>query len=458
MTQSEAAPRLSSGYWRLWWATGINSVGDGAFAAAVPLLAVTVTQDARLVSVVSAATFLPWLLLSLPAGALVDRYDRVALMWRAQAIQAVIVGVIAVLVAFDRIDVPVLAVMAFALGACTVVFANAAQAVLPDLVAKPLLHKANGHQQAITTIGLQFAGPPVGGLLFAVAVALPFGLDAASFALSAVLLATLSRSGGRQRSGREVGGHGRRGGRGRYRRPPAECSVGEHAVGERAVGERPVGRPAVGGCAAGERPMAEHPSMRTAIADGLRWLAGHRLLRTLAVLLGVNTFCWQLGNVALVLLATQELHLDAPGYGLLLAGAAVGSLLGGLLGAPIVERLGALPALLTALVTNVVTFVGIGLSPNAIVLGALLAITGFVTTLWNIVTVSLRQQIVPSELLGRVNSVYRMLGWGLMPLGALVGGVVAHTSGVHAPYLVAGALRGIFLLAALPVLVRAMRE
>jgi MFS family permease len=299
---------------------GINSVGDGAFAAAVPLLAVTVTQDARLVSVVSAATFLPWLLLSLPAGALVDRYDRVALMWRAQAIQAVIVGVIAVLVAFDRIDVPVLAVMAFALGACTVVFANAAQAVLPDLVAKPLLHKANAHQQAITTIGLQFAGPPVGGLLFAVAVALPFGLDAASFALSAVLLATLSRSGGRQRSGREVGGHGRRGGRGRYRRPPAECSVGEHAVGERAVGER---------------PMAEHPPMRTAIADGLRWLAGHRLLRTLAVLLGVNTFCWQLGNVALVLLATQELHLDAPGYGLLLAGAAVGSLLGGLLGAPI---------------------------------------------------------------------------------------------------------------------------
>ncbi|MFB4270390.1 MFS transporter [Nonomuraea sp. GTA35] len=428
MTQSEAAPRLSSGYWRLWWATGINSVGDGAFAAAVPLLAVTVTQDARLVSVVSAATFLPWLLLSLPAGALADRYDRVALMWRAQAIQAVIVGVIAVLAAFDRIDVPVLAVMAFALGACTVVFANAAQAVLPDLVAKPLLHKANGHQQAITTIGLQFAGPPVGGLLFAVAVALPFGLDAASFALSAVLLATLSRSGGRQRSGREVGGHGRCGGRHQYRRPPAE------------------------------RPMAEHPPMRTAIADGLRRLAGHRLLRTLAVLLGVNTFCWQLGNVSLVLLATQELHLDAPGYGLLLAGAAIGSLLGGLLGAPIVERLGALPALLAALVTNVVTFVGIGLSPNAIVLGALLAITGFVTTLWNIVTVSLRQQIVPSELLGRVNSVYRMLGWGLMPLGALVGGLVAHTSGVHAPYLVAGALRGIFLLAALPVLVRAMRD
>ncbi|MFC7102197.1 MFS transporter [Nonomuraea rubra] len=198
--------------------------------------------------------------------------------------------------------------------------------------------------------------------------------------------------------------------------------------------------------------------MRAAIADGLRWLAGHRLLRILAVLLGVNTFCWQLGNVSLVLLATQELHLDAPGYGLLLAGAAIGSLLGGLTGALVVERLGTLPALLAALVTNVVTFAGIGLSPNAIVLGALLAVTGFVTTLWNIVTVSLRQQIVPSGLLGRVNSVYRMLGWGLMPLGALAGGLVAHTFGVHAAYPVAGALRGIFLLVALPVLIRAMRD
>nr|SBP01043.1 Antibiotic efflux protein [Nonomuraea gerenzanensis] len=385
----------------MWWATGINSVGDGAFTAAVPLLAVTVTQDARLVSVVSAATFLPWLLLSLPAGALVDRYDRVALMWRAQAVQAVLVGGVAVLAAAGLVSVPVLAVLAFGLGACTVVFANAAQAVLPDLVAKPLLHRANGHQQVITTIGLQFAGPPVGGLLFAIAVALPFGLDAASFVLSAALLATLPR----RRSAR-----------------------------------------------------TGHPPLRTAIADGLRWLARHRLLRTLALLLGVNTFCWQLGNVSLVLLATQALHLDAPGYGLLLAGAAVGSLLGGLLGAPVVERMGALPALLTALVTNVGTFVGIGLSPNAFVLGALLAVTGFVTTLWNVVTVSLRQQIVPSELLGRVNSVYRMLGWGLMPLGALAGGLVTHAFGVHAAYPVAGAVRGVFLVVALPVLIQAMRR
>ncbi|MER5320097.1 MFS transporter [Streptosporangium roseum] len=401
VTQTDTEPRLSAAYWRLWWATGINSIGDGAFAAAVPLLAVTITRDPRLVSVVSAATYLPWLLLSLPAGALVDRHDRVGLMWRSQAIQAVIVSGIAILAAFGHIGIPVLAVMAFGLGACEIVFAGAAHAILPDIVAKPLLHKANGHQQTIATIGSQFLGPPLGSLLFAVAVASPFGMDAASFALSAALLAALPRR---------------------------------------------------------RRRRIEHPPMRTAIAEGLRRLARHRLLRTLAILLGVNTFCGQLGNVTLVLLATRTLHLDTRGYGLLLAGAAVGSLLGGLVSARIVNRVGALPALLTALATNAVVFVGIGLSPNAIVLGALLAVNGFVITLWTIVTVSLRQQAVPSEMLGRVNSVYKMLGWGLIPLGALAGGLVAHAFGLRAPYPVAGVLRGVALLIAMPVLIRAMRD
>jgi MFS family permease len=400
MTRAAPEPRLSAAYWRLWWASGISTVGDGVFAAAVPLLAITITVDPRLVSIISAATYLPWLLLSLPVGALVDRGDRAGLMWRSQVLQAVIVGLLAVLAAFGLISVPALAIMAFGLGACEVVFSNAAQAILPDLVAKPLLHRANGTQQTVTVLGQQFAGPPIGSLAFAAAVALPFGLDAGSFALSAALLATLPRR---------------------------------------------------------TRQRAEQPPMRVAIVDGLRWLARHRLLRTLAVLLGANTFCGQLANATLVLLATQTLHLTTRGYGLLLGGAALGSLVGGLVNARVVGQIGALPALLAALGTNVAVFVGIGLSPNAIVLGALLAANGFVTTLWNIVTVSLRQEIVPAELLGRVNSVYKLLGWGLIPLGALAGGLVAHVFGLRAPYPVAGALRGVALLVAAPVLFRSMR-
>ncbi|GII14554.1 MFS transporter [Planomonospora parontospora] len=395
-----AEPRLPKAYWRLWWATGINAAGDGAFAAAAPLLAATITRDPRLVSVVSAAAYLPWLLLSLPAGVLVDRYDRVGLMWRFQAVQAAIAAVTTALAASGHLGIPTLAVTAFGLGACAVVSANAAQAIVPDLVATPLLHRANGHQQTIATLGSQFLGPPTGGLLFAVAIAAPLGMDTASFALSAALLATLPR-----------------------RR--------HHPV--------------------------EHPPMRTAITDGLRWLARHRLLRTLAVLLGVNTFCGQLGNATLVLLATQTLGLDARGYGLLLAGAALGSVLGGLTGARVINAIGTLPTLLAGLAVNVVVFVGIGLSPNATVLGVLLAANGFTIVLWNVVTIGLRQQLVPPRLLGRVGSVYRMIGWGLIPLGALAGGLVAHAFGLRAPYPVAGVLRGIALLVTMPALIRAFR-
>ncbi|MEV7045908.1 MFS transporter [Amycolatopsis sp. NPDC051061] len=376
---------------RLLWATGIDNLGTGAFTAAVPLLTVTVTHDPRLVSLVSAAAYLPWLLLSLPAGALADRHDRAGLMWRAQAVQAVLVAVTAVLAACDAIGIPVLAAMAFGIGAGEVVFGTAAQAILPDLVAKPLLPRANGRQQAITTVAEQFAGPPLGSLLFGVAAALPFGLDAVSFAVSAVLVRTLPR---------------------------------------RARGAR----------------------TRGAVRDGLAWLLRHRLLRTLAMLVGVNTFCGQLAAATLVLLATQVVHLDARGFGLLLAGAALGSVLGGLVNARVVARIGSRAALLMALAANVAAFAGVGLSRDAEVLGAFLAVNGFVTTLWNIVTVGLRQELVPPALLGRVSSAYRLLGWGLIPVGSLAGGLVAHELGLRAPYLVAAVVRGLALVAALPVL------
>ncbi|HEY3979642.1 MAG TPA: hypothetical protein VGM79_20375 [Streptosporangiaceae bacterium] len=115
------------------------------------------------------------------------------------------------------------------------------------------------------------------------------------------------------------------------------------------------------------------------------------------------------------------LRVSDRGYGLLLAGAAIDSILGGLVNAAVVARIGALPALLAALGANVFIFAAIGISPNAAVLDVLLALNGFATIIWSVVTVSMRQHMVPSDLLGRVNSAYRMVGWGLMPLGALAG-------------------------------------
>jgi MFS family permease len=404
MTQmaTRTPARLGRPYWRLWWANTISSTGDGAFVAALPLLAVTITRDPRLVSVVTAATFLPWLLLSLPAGAVVDRYDRATLMWRAQAVQAAVVTVLAVLIVFREADIAVLAAGGFLLGGAEVIFSNAAQSVLPALVPPELLPKANGNQQVSLTVGEEFLGPPIGSLLFAAAAALPFGLDAGSFAGSAALLARL-----------------------------------------------PTTRPAP--------ESARRTKIRAQIAEGLRWLAGHRLLRVIAVLLGIYNFANQMGQAILVLLATQTLHVSTRGYGLLLAASAVGSVVGGLVNPVLTRHLGLLPSLVLPAGVDAAAFVGLGLAPDAAVAAALLAVQGFSVTMWNVVTVSLRQRVVPAHLLGRVNSVYRMLGWGLMPIGALVGGLVAHAAGLRAPYIVAGLLCLLSVLAALPLLLAADR-
>ena len=169
-------------------------------------------------------------------------------------------------------------------------------------------------------------------------------------------------------------------------------------------------------------------------------------------------FANQMGQATLVLLATVTLHTGTRGYGFLLAATAVGSVAGGLLAPGLTGRLGMLPSLITGGAIDAAVFVGVGLAPDPAVAAVMLAGQGFAVTMWNVVTVSLRQQIVPSRLLGRVNSVYRMLGWGLMPLGALAGGFVAQAAGLRAPYVVGGILCGLSLLAALPFLLAAGRD
>ncbi|MGH3272223.1 MAG: MFS transporter [Trebonia sp.] len=394
--------RLGSAYWRLWWANAVSYAGDGALVSALPLFAVTVTKDPRLISLVSAAMFLPWLLLSLPAGAIVDRHDRVALMWRSQAVQFAVMGTATILIMTRVAGIAVLAAAGFLLGCAEVVYSNAEQSALPALVPADLLSRANGNQQVVLTIGETFVGPPLGSALFAMRAALPFGLDAVSFAGSAALLAGLPRT-----------------------------------AQSRAVQPRSKQR------------------MRAQIAEGVRWLAGHRLLRTVALLLGVSNFSSQMGQATLVLLATQTLHVGTRGYGLLWTAAAVGSVLGGLVNPAITRRLALLPSLTVAMAAFAALDVGIGLAPDFAVAAALMAGNGFFVTMWNVVTVTLRQRIVPAELLGRVNSVYRMLGWGLMPFGALAGGFIAHAAGLRAAYVVAGVLSGAALLAALPALASA---
>ena len=393
---------LPAEFWRLWWAGTVNNIGDGAWRAAIPLLAAELTRDPRMVAAVSVATYLPLLVFSIPAGFLVDRFSRTTLMSVAQVGQLSLVVLLGLLTAVHVATVPTLCVISFLVGCADTIVNNAEQAIVPQFVEPDRLIAANARQQISQTVSNYLIGPPFGSLLFAIAIGLPFGFDGLTFAVSAVLLFSLPRT----------------------------------AVGR----------------TGGTRLSWE------SITVGVRWLVRQRLLRVLAFLIGLNNFCNLLAQATLVLLAVEHFGMSERSYGLLLGAMAIGGVVGGMLNSRLSERFGWLPSMLFALAVNAASYLAVGLAPNAVVLAVLMSLSGFALTLWNVASLSIRQTLIPQDMFGRVNSVFRMLSWGFMPLGAAVGGFVAHDLGVVAPFPIAGGLRTIGLLIALPVLLRAHRE
>ncbi|RLU85847.1 MFS transporter [Streptomyces griseocarneus] len=384
----------------LWSAGLIAPLGDGALVAALPLAAKSLTDDPRLISGVAFAATLPWLLLSVVGGALVDRMDRRRLMLGAQITQAALVALIAILVTSGLTQIWMLFLLPFGVASAEVLFTTAGQTVIAAVVPEEHLEKANGRLVATETVAKEFAGPPLGAALFAFATPLPFWLNSVTFALSVLLTA-------------------------RIRIPAREP------------------RPATG-----EKLSAE-------IAAGLRWLLRHRLLRTLSLVAGAAMFCEAMALSTLVLFAHDELHIGDRGYGVLLAAMAVGGVVGGIIGGRVVGRLGGRVTAIGAQSACSLMWLAIGLvgrSPVTVV--ALFTVFSVSVSLWVVVVQSVRQRLVPGELLGRVSGAARMLTWGAMPLGALVGGFVADSFGLVSPWLVGGTLSLLVTLIALPALLR----
>ncbi|MBW3657289.1 MAG: MFS transporter [Actinobacteria bacterium] len=409
----------------MWTASFISNLGDGVDAAALPLLAAALTRDPTLFAGVAVAGRLPWLVFALQAGAIADRVDRRRLMAGANVVRFALMAVLGVAVLGDWASIWLLYVVAFSLGIAETLFDNAAQAIMPSVVTRPQLERANGRLYAGEMVANQFLGPPLGGFLFAVAAAVPILLDAGTFLVAAGLIAWMTGS---------------------YaaRRPTPTAAAGGPGVvadPDPTAAARDDAQPAIG-----ELPRRR---MRAEIAEGLGWLWGHRLLRTLAVLLGFMNGLSMMFFATFALFATDPdiLGLGEIGFGFLLTAGAAGSVLASLVAGRIVERVGRGPTLWTTLIGSVVIPVATGASSDAFVVGALSAGFGFVAVVWNVVTVSLRQTIIPDELLGRVNSVYRFIGWGSMPIGAFLGGLIASSFGLRAPWYVAG---GVMALALLP--------
>ncbi len=375
---------LGSNYWRLWSSAGLSNLADGVFKVALPLIAIQYTRDPTLIAGLAVAGGLPWLVFSLYAGAVSDRQDRRIVMLSANAVRATLLALLAIAITMDVATIVVLYVVAFSIGMAETLYDTSAQSILPQVVDRRLLSRANGRLYAAELTANEFVGPPLGGFLVTLGAALVMAGSAGVWFVAAGILLLL---------------------RGSFR-------TGHDGS----------------------------TTIRADVAEGLRFLRGHRVLRAMALLTGLGNFAFSAAFAVFVLYAVgvnSPMGLSEPQYGVLLTATAVGAFLGTFIAERVETKLGRSRTLVLMIV---VTSLAIGvpaLTANPWVIGGVLAASGITVVLGNVVMVSLRQRVTPDRLLGRVNSAYRLLAWGTMPLGSLFGGVVANWWGIRVTFALA---------------------
>ncbi|HEY6748836.1 MAG TPA: MFS transporter [Mycobacteriales bacterium] len=389
--QGNVKVRLGRSFHRLFGATLVSATGTGMHAAALPLLVLQITSSPLALSLVVVAVEIPWVLVSLYAGVVVDRLDRRRVMVWADAGRFAILIVLVVLIVTSWVNLAWLALIAFGLGVGQVFFDLAAQSAVPDFVSRDPRHlsAANGRIAAAESNGEDFVGPPLGSALFAVWHVLPFAGNALSFAASGLLIRSI--------------------------RPDATSDATSDAP---------------------------RKSARAEIAEGIRWLLGNRTLKALAMMTCLSNVVASAQFAMLALLAKQVLGLPDVGFGLLLTATAVGATAGGMASSAVSKRFGPGTVLLSGKAGVGVAVLVLGLVANPWVAALMMMATGALTTAQNVVVSTLRQQIVPRRLLGRVLSSSRMVVMIGGPIGAALAGVLAHAFGVQISY-VAG---GVFLI------------
>jgi MFS family permease len=386
--QQPAETRGTGGLGRLLASTGVSIVGQGMVVAAVPLLAASLTREPLGVSITVAATYAAWLVVGLPAGALVDRWPRRLTMVVADLARTLLVGALAVCVWLDVVSLPIVVVVVFLVGVAGCFFDPAAQAALPLIVGRDTdaLARANSKVWSLDMLGRSLVGPPLGATLFAAAAVLPFAANAGTFAVSALLLAGLTQ----------------------------------------------LGRPSQG--------SAPTQRLHYALVDGVRYLVHHRDLRALTVGMGSFNLVYNIAYATLVLYAQDRLGLSDRGFGILLAMLAVGSL-GGAWVAPRLSRWLSFRGLYAAgLACQAIAWTAVVAWPHIIVAGAALIVVGIASMVVTVVGATARQSLTPDALLGRISSGTRVVGIGAAAVGSVLGGLTAQLGSLATPFVLAAAL------------------
>ncbi|MGW5863543.1 MFS transporter [Streptomyces sp. NPDC055239] len=392
--------RLGGPFWRLWTTTFVASWGDGLRLAALPLTAALFTRDPLLLSLVTFAGQLPWVLAGTFAGAFVDRHDQQRVMFWSDVTRGAVAALFTLALFTGHGHIALLMAFALVMGVVETLRDSAALALLPRLVAEPLLDKANSLLQGGAMLCVELAGPPLAALLLVSGTSFPYAVDTATFVLSAFLIAGLA---------------------GRVPPPPARTAK---------------------------------TSLLADAGEGIRWLWRHKALRTVCALVGAFNFALSAVVAVAVLYAYEVLGVDSVGYGLLMAVIAVGGVVGVVVTPALTRRLGRERTVLLFCGLAPLSFAVAGATSQPLFAAGVLSTVGMALAVITIVTTSLRQVLVPAHLLGRVGSSYRLVAVGMSPLGALAGGATASLAGMRAPFYLAAAVLAVAWAFSLPVLSR----
>ncbi|MEJ7702849.1 MAG: MFS transporter [Geodermatophilaceae bacterium] len=337
---------LGAPFWRLFVSSATSNLADGIGRTALPLIAASLTRDPLLISGLVTLAFLPWLLFALLSGVLVDRVDRRKAMAAANLLRAFVAAILGLALLTDVAGIAALYAAAFLLGVAETVYDSAARAMLPAVVGRDQLDRGNSLLVTEELVGQTFLGPPVGALLFAVLAAAPLLGNAVIFVVAAGLILTV------------------------------RATLPE--------------------------PRSERSTIRADIRTGLRWLWAHRLLRSVMLVTAAICAAGSMADAVLVLYVLEDLDVPAAGFGLFLLAFGVGGLLGGAVAGWLGARLGRLVAMVLATGLGGAAYVVLGVLAQPALAAVLFGVYGLTVIVWNVLSMSLRQAVIPAELFGRV--------------------------------------------------------
>ncbi|QKJ19348.1 MFS transporter [Microbacterium hominis] len=385
---------LGRDFGKLWTAAAFSNLADGIGRTAVPLIATTLTRDPLAIAAVGALAFVPWLVFGLPAGMLVDRFDRRHLMAAANTLRAGVALALAIMTVTGTLTIWWLFAAVLVFGVGETLFDNATNAIVPQLVERRSLDRANGWLQAAQITIDNFVATPIGGVLFAVSLALPLWVGAAGYLVPVALAVLLPLAAAR-------------------------------ALQTPRDPEAP--------------PTSARPQSQTSAREAIVYLWNHRFLRSMVVFTSVVGSAFAFAQAPTILYFLDELDVAPAAIGVVTAGIGLGALAGSLLAPRLVERFGRGKVMLGANFGAAMGLIGVWAAPELLTGIVAYALMAAAVSVWNVPWGALRQAIVPGRLFGRVLGIIRTFTWGLFPFATLLGGLVARAD-LRLPFLIAGAV------------------